>query len=335
MNLRNISVLWCLCIVLLVSCNKSTTTESPLFTIENEKVTENRNVLMKESDESELGFKPEYKIEITPETSSTDQFTVLGEQLDYLKATNKEANFKMTIDVDSKREKKFRLMIWDGEEFLKLKENGHVDKYYDIKLTKGKNSLELDNKINLLDDSPLSELSFLVHDKDFPADMDYQYSPIRMYVTAEKDLLQVSTDKGGPYKKTHSFFQSKTSPNTSGTPEITFLNKDKKILKDKHLTDETKFVSINQTNYDIKENIVFYDMDGHIYESYFIMHPSDKQVVLPIPKGIKDNIGKKDYFLLLNNNYGKAGIDVIRKINKNEKIPYLNYSFSYKLGNEN
>lgn len=334
MNFRIICVLLGLSIVLLVSCNKFTDTESTLLTIENESLTKNRNVLMKESDESELGFKPEYKIEITPETSSTEQFTVLGEQLDYLKAINKEADFKMTIDVDSKREKNFRLMIWDGEGFLKIKRNGHFSKYYNIKFTKGKNNLELNNKINLLNDSSLTELSFLLHDKDFPADIDYQYSPIRMYVTDIKDLLKVPTDKINPYKKTPSFFQSKTNSNTSGTPKITFLNKDKNVLKNKHLTDESKFVSINQTNYDIRENIVFYDIDGHVYESYFIMHPRNKEVVLPIPKEMKDNIGENDYFMLINNNYGRAGIEEIRKINKNEKKPYLNYSFSFKLGNE-
>lgn len=334
MNSRKIYIICFLCIIMIAGCNDFTDKESALVTINAEKIIKEENILMKESDEDELGFKPEYKIEITPDSSLVTQFTLLGEQLDYLKVENKDAHFKLTIDVDSNQGKQFKLMIWDGEEFIKFKKSDYLGKYYDMELPKGKSYLELDNKINLLDDSPLTELSFLVHDREFPADIDYHYSPIRMYVTDKRDLLEIPMDKDERYEEDYSLLQSKSSPNESEIPQITFLNEDKKALKDKHLTDKTKFVSINQLNYNIKENIVFYDTDGYIYESYFIMHPEDQQAILPIPKEIKENIGEKDFFMLINNNYGQAGLDEIHKINKMEETPYLNHSFSYKLGSK-
>lgn len=225
-------------------------------------------------------------------------------------------------------------MIWDGEEFINFKKLDQLSKYYEVKLPEGKNYMELNEKVNLVDGSPLTELAFLIHDQDFPADIDFQYSPIRIYITNEKELLEIPVKKDKRYKEDHSLLQNKSEFNELEGPRITFLDEDKNVLHDKHLTDKVKFVSISQINLNMKESIIFYDSDGHIYESYFMMHPKDKQVVLPIPEEIKKNIGKKDFYMLINYNYDQAGLEEVHKIRENERTPYLNYSYSFKLGSD-
>lgn len=334
MKLMRLCILWVVIIVTLAGCNNTTDEEKVVVNIQGKEINQNKNILMQKTDESDLGFKPEYKIEIAPSSSFTAHFQLLGERLDYLKPINSEANFDMTIDVDSTREKKFRLMIWDGESFTSIRDSEQVKKFYDINIPDGKNYLVLNNELNLMNNSQMSELAFLVHDRDFPADIDYQYSPIRMYITPKDDLSDISIDKDNKYKIEKSFIQNKTVSNDSGVPELSFLDEDKNVLNVKHLTSETEYLSINQTDYDINESIVFYDINGNIYESYFMMHPSDQQVVIPIPSEIKKNIGETDYFVLINNNFGQSGVKEIQKIGEDETIPYLNYSFSYKLGNK-
>jgi len=328
-----------LILVLLVSCNTTSNDEELRINIQNKDMHQGKNIFIKETDEKEMGFKPEYSIQISLEDPYSSEIQLFNEPLEYLNINNKEAKFDMTFDVDSSREKEFRIMVWNGEHLTSINDTEQrTEKYFDIKMPKGKNYLVLNNELDLFNNFQFSELAILIHDSDLPADLDVVVSPIRMYVSEKDSLTDVIDGDNDKYQEDKLLLQDKTEHNDSGAPVFTFLDKDKNVLKNddekliKYLTKDASYLSINQADYDIKESIIFYDIEGNIYESYFIEHPSDKEVIVPIPNEMRNNIGKTDYYVLLNNNFGHTGVEEIKKVIKNEDIPYLNYSFLIKLG---
>lgn len=100
MNLREIYIILLFLVITIVSvgCSNIANQESAQVVIENEKLVKGKNILIKESDEEKLGFKPEYTVEIVPDFTSAAQYTLLNEQLDYLKAKDQIAQFKLIID---------------------------------------------------------------------------------------------------------------------------------------------------------------------------------------------------------------------------------------------
>lgn len=327
-------------VIILVGCINTGNEKELRVNIQNKDMHKDENIFIKETDEQEMGFKPEYKVQISLEDDYSSNIQLFGEPLEYLKINNNEAKFDITFDVDSSREKNFRVMIWDGEKFISIVDDTEerTEKYIDIYMPKGKNHLVLNNELDLFNNFQMSELAFIIHDSDIPADIDINVFPIRMYITEKDRIVNAPINNDDLYQEEKSFLRDKTDPNDSGSPHFTILDKDKNVLKDddenpiKQLTKETSYLSINQADYDVKESIIFYDIDGNIYESYFIEHPSDKDVIVPIPDEIKSNIGKTDYYVLLNTNFGDAGIQEIKKIVNDENIPYLNHSFLIKLG---
>lgn len=104
------------------------------------------------------------------------------------------------------------------------------------------------------------------------------------------------------------------------------------MLNTSGITSQSRYLSIEQVNTDVIESIIFFNFDGEIYESFTTRHPVGKKAVVPIPKAIINNLGETDYYVLINNNFGKSGIKQIKNIINGDSTAYTNFSYLYKIG---
>lgn len=331
---RNILLLVIFMVTVLLSGCNSQDINGLSFIIE-EETRKNENQLIQPTDIEELGYKPHYEVEILIDDGFSSSFNLLGERLEYLRPVDNTASFDLILDIDSPVTKNFRLMIWNNNQFLPIHVNNEQkdsQTYYDIQMPSGNHSITLSNIINLDENFEFNEIAFILLDKDAPVDINLGYSPIRMYIANTDNLSQVEIDNKDTYKEDLSLLEDSDSNNGQGIPELTILNHDKMMLNTSGITSQSRYLSIEQVNTDVIESIIFFNFDGEIYESFTTRHPVGKKAVVPIPKAIINNLGETDYYVLINNNFGKSGIKQIKNIINGDSTAYTNFSYLYKIG---
>ncbi|MBR7553917.1 hypothetical protein ACFFJI_03890 [Allobacillus sp. GCM10007491] len=326
-------IFFLIAIALLYSCNNEDTSDIS-FTIQ-EETHKDENILIQPTDLEELGFKPHYKIQIEVEDEFSSSVNLLGEELEYLRPVEHTATFDLIVDIDSPVNKNFRLMIWDSDRFLPIQVNDEEDDtkiYYDIDLPSGNHSISLTNLIEFEENFDFKEIAFIFLDKDAPVDTNLRYSPIRMHISNSDNLSLVETDNKDTYEEDSSLLEPSDLTSERAALELAILDHNKKKLNTIGITDQSHYISIEQVNTDVMEKVVFFNIEGEVYEEFTTKHPIGKKAIIPIPDEIIDNIGETDYYVLIDHNFGKSGLKKIKNIMQGSAEPFANYSYIYKIG---